>query len=87
MTKEKQQEVKELLQLVELKKAMHKKEMEQLRQQLIGYARYFDSYGDMYCFIKSNTFSLEEFNKDMWAANKIFWEEQEKRLDSRQKIQ
>ena len=72
----KQNEIKELLQIVSLKQAIHDREMSEMRKRLISYAKYFDNYAEMYLFIKANTFSLADFCKDMWEAAPIFWNSQ-----------
>jgi uncharacterized protein YfkK (UPF0435 family) len=66
-------EVKELLQIIELKEMVHSREMAAIRRELLLKAAKFESYTEMYLFIKANTFSLGHFCKDMLDAAPIFW--------------
>ena len=72
-------EVKELLQIIELKKSIHEREMAALRKRLIQYAAYFETYSEMYYFIRRNTQTYQQFCQDMFEAIPIFYEAQERR--------
>lgn len=54
--------------------ARHKATMEGLRSKLLLNARNFDTYIEMYRFVKKHTPSLEAFNTDMWeiGERKLF---------------
>jgi hypothetical protein len=70
---QKQSEVKALLSTIHSKQAKHEREMGDLRNRLIAYAQYFESYAEMYLFIKANTPTIKDFCMDMWEALPIFW--------------
>jgi hypothetical protein len=78
MTESQQEEVKLLLVKIKLKQKTHESEMGALRQQLLQYAQYFETYAEMYSFIKANTPTLGDFCKDMLEAMPIFWKRKDK---------
>ena len=83
--KEDEAEIKELLQYIELKEQTHRREMAQLRDKLIKHAALFESYSEMYIFVKANTFNLESFCSDMFEARGVFDKAQEERDAAKKK--
>jgi hypothetical protein len=79
MTEQIRAEVKEHLQLMSLRQSIHEREMDKMRDRLLQYAAYFDSYAEMYCFIKANTPTFQHFCSDMKDASAIFFTSQEKK--------
>jgi len=73
MTEQQQNEVKTLLKEIYAAQASHEKHMNSLRTKLLSYAAYFDTYAEMYSFIKKNTPTLKDFCLDMLDALPIFW--------------
>jgi len=57
----------------------HDSIMEKLRQELLSCAAYFESYGEMYIYIKSHTPSFAAFCIDMKDALPIFYAAEEAR--------
>jgi len=51
----------------------YEEELKQLRTELLINARFFDTYTEMYLFLKKHTDSLESFNKDMLDAREIWY--------------
>lgn len=47
-------------------------DMNKLRKELIQHSVYFESYTEMYLFIKKHTPTLEAFNLDMLEAREIY---------------
>lgn len=67
--------------LTEIRKtvAEHECTMTRLRNELLQNAQYFDTYSEMYTFIKANTPTFEAFCKDMTDAMDIFDAAQDKK--------
>lgn len=70
-TKKKLKEIEETQKKFEL-------DMIKLRTELLENALYFDSYSEMYMFIKNNTPSLEAFNIDMLEARELWFKRNKK---------
>lgn len=59
----------------------HELTMRKLREDLLSCAAYFESYGEMYTYIKAHTPNFEAFCTDMKDALPIFYKAEEERLN------
>ena len=50
----------------------HEDSMEKLKDELLSHAEFFDTYAEMYVFIRRNAATFEEFCKDMRDAKPYF---------------
>jgi len=75
------QEVSVNATLAEIRREMvsHEATMTMLRAKLLQHAAYFESYTEMYCFIRKHTPTFGDFCKDMLDASPIFDAAQKKR--------
>lgn len=73
MNQEQADAVKVILAAIKATQAQYQDDMARLRSELLSNVVHFDTYGEMYEFIKQNTPSLEAFNRDMLDASAIFW--------------
>lgn len=77
MNEEQAQNVRKVLDKIQAVQVQYEADMKRLRAELLGNVQHFDTYGEMYSFIKQNTPDLATFNRDMLDATRIFWENHE----------
>lgn len=61
----------------------HAEKMKALRNRLLQRARYFDTYAEMYLFVKKHTPSFQDFCLDMQEAAPIFFEAEKQKAENK----